>query len=50
MISIGAGVYGTYFWIDPKEELVAILMMNASAERLNYRALLRDYVYQAIIK
>lgn len=45
-----AGAYGTYFWIDPKEQLFAILMMNAPAQRLNYRALLRDYVYQAMIK
>lgn len=43
-----AGVYGTYFWIDPKEKLVAILMMQAPAERLHYRYLMRHYVYQAI--
>jgi CubicO group peptidase (beta-lactamase class C family) len=45
-----AGVYGTYFWIDPKEQLVAVLMMNAPAPRMYYREVLRDYVYQAIMK
>jgi CubicO group peptidase (beta-lactamase class C family) len=45
-----AGANGTYFWIDPKEQLVAVLMMAAPAPRLHYRALMRDYVYQAIIK
>jgi len=45
-----AGLYGTYFWIDPKEQLVAVLMLNATAQRLPYRAVMRDYVYQAIMK
>lgn len=45
-----AGAYGTYFWIDPREQMAVVLMMNAPKERLYYRALLRDYVYQAIVK
>ncbi len=45
-----AGLYGTYFWIDPKEQLVAVLMLNATAQRLPYRAVMRDFVYQAIMK
>jgi CubicO group peptidase (beta-lactamase class C family) len=44
-----SGVTGTYFWIDPKEELIAILMMQAPIERLHYRYLMRTMVYQAII-
>ena len=43
-----AGALGTYFWIDPKEKLVAIKMMQAPAMRLHYRYLFRHYVYQAI--
>ncbi len=43
-----AGVYGTYFWIDPKEKLVTVMMMYAPALRLHYRYLMRHYVYQAI--
>lgn len=41
---------GPYFWIDPKEQLVAVLMMQAPAVRFNYWALMRDYVYQAIVE
>ncbi|WP_218578106.1 serine hydrolase domain-containing protein [Vineibacter terrae] len=43
------GAYGTYFWIDPKEKLFAILMMQAPASRLPYRYLMREMVYQAVI-
>lgn len=43
-----AGAYGTYFWIDPKEKLITVMMMYAPALRLHYRYLIRNYVYQAI--
>lgn len=42
------GAYGTYFWIDPREKLIAIFMMQAPAQRLQYRYLMRELVYQAI--
>ena len=42
------GFAGTYFWIDPKEELVAIWMMQAPGQRLHYRQRFRTLVYQAI--
>jgi CubicO group peptidase (beta-lactamase class C family) len=45
-----AGAYGTYFWIDPKEQMTAILMMHAPALRLDYRYLMRNLVYQALVK
>ncbi len=41
------GAYGTYFWIDPKENLFAILMMQSPQARLPYRYLMRELVYQA---
>ncbi len=44
-----SGVSGTYFWIDPREELIAILMMQAPNERMRYRHLMRALVYQAIV-
>lgn len=44
-----SGVTGTYFWIDPQQELIAILMMQAPAERLHYRYLMRTLVYQSIV-
>jgi len=44
-----AGYLGTYFWVDPQEELVAVLMMQIRANRNYYRSYMRDMVYQAII-
>ena len=44
-----AGYLGTYFWVDPKEELVAVLMMQIRANRNYYRSYMRDMVYQAIV-
>ena len=44
-----SGIYGTYFWIDPKEQLFAVLMMQSPAQRVPYRVLMRDLVYQAIV-
>jgi CubicO group peptidase (beta-lactamase class C family) len=45
-----SGVTGTYFWVDPKQELIAILMMQAPIQRLHYRYLMRTMLYQAIIE
>jgi CubicO group peptidase (beta-lactamase class C family) len=44
------GAQGTYFWIDPKEQLYVVFMMQSPAARLSYRFLLRQMVYQAVIK
>jgi CubicO group peptidase (beta-lactamase class C family) len=44
-----SGVFGTYFWIDPAEELTCVLMAAApGAIRLRFRQLTRALVYQAI--
>jgi CubicO group peptidase (beta-lactamase class C family) len=42
----GAG--GTAFWVDPKERIFVVLMMQAPSQRLRYRAIVRDMVYAAI--
>jgi CubicO group peptidase (beta-lactamase class C family) len=42
----GAG--GTYFWIDPKEEMFVIFMMQSPKQRVPYRGVLKDMVYAAI--
>ncbi|HVZ45909.1 MAG TPA: serine hydrolase domain-containing protein [Ramlibacter sp.] len=44
------GALGTYFWADPGERLVAVLMLqeNDVAVRGRYRALLRHAVYGAL--
>ena len=45
-----AGAGGTYFWVDPKEQLVAVLMAQTPGEiRTYYRTLTRDLVYQALL-
>ena len=45
-----SGVYGTYFWIDPKEDLTVVFMAAAPGQmRLRYRQLLRGLVLQAIV-
>ena len=43
------GAQGTYFWIDPKEQLYVVFMMQSPQARLPYRFLLRQMVYQAIV-
>ncbi len=43
-----SGVSGTYFWVDPAERLVSVLMMQSPANRVYYRTLLRQLVYQAL--
>ena len=42
------GMGGTTFWVDPAEQLVAVLMMQAPQQREYYRALMRNMVYAAI--
>jgi CubicO group peptidase (beta-lactamase class C family) len=44
-----SGVTGTYFWVDPQQQLIAILLTQAPAQRLHYRYLMRTLVYQAIV-
>ena len=44
-----SGVHGTYFWIDPSEQLIGILMLCAPDLRRHYRALMRQLTYQALL-
>jgi CubicO group peptidase (beta-lactamase class C family) len=43
----GAG--GTAFWVDPKEQMFVVFMMQSPSQRMRYRPLLRDMIYAAII-
>jgi CubicO group peptidase (beta-lactamase class C family) len=43
-----SGVQGTYFWVDPREQLIGILMLCAPELRRHYRALMRQLTYQAV--
>jgi CubicO group peptidase (beta-lactamase class C family) len=43
------GFAGTYFWIDPKEELVGVLMVQSPGARCSHGNLFRQVVYQALV-
>jgi CubicO group peptidase (beta-lactamase class C family) len=43
-----SGMGGTFFWIDPKEDLFAIFMSQAPGQRVFTRTLVRNLVYAAI--
>jgi len=42
----GAG--GTYFWIDPKESMFVVLMMQGPSQRVRIRSTLKNLVYGAL--
>src|SRR5712692_10342647 len=44
----GAG--GTFFWIDPKEDLFVVFMMQSPKQRVPYRAVLKNMIYAAVTK
>lgn len=45
------GATGPYFWIDPHEKLIAVMMLQEPdiQRRTRYRTLLRNLVYQALL-
>ena len=44
----GAG--GTAFWVDPKEDMLVVYMMQSPSKRAHYRAVLRDMIYASLVK
>lgn len=45
-----AGYAGTFFWVDPKEEIVGVYMTQApSPIRAYYRRMFKQLVYQAVV-
>jgi CubicO group peptidase (beta-lactamase class C family) len=42
------GIAGTTFWVDPKEQMFALLLIQAPGQREYYRTLFRDLVYSAL--
>ena len=42
------GAAGTAFWVDPKEQMIVIMMVQAPAQQ-RLRALMRHLVYQALV-
>jgi CubicO group peptidase (beta-lactamase class C family) len=43
-----SGMAGTFFWIDPVEEMFAVFMMQGPGQREYIRSLLRGLVYAAV--
>jgi CubicO group peptidase (beta-lactamase class C family) len=43
-----SGIAGTFFWIDPKEELFCVFMAQGPGQRDYLRTLVRDVVYAAV--
>lgn len=43
-----SGMGGTFFWIDPKEDLFAIFMSQAPGQRVYTRTLVRNLVYATL--
>jgi CubicO group peptidase (beta-lactamase class C family) len=44
------GAAGTIFWVDPKEDLIAVFMVSSPDYREHYRFLIKSLIYQAILK
>jgi len=44
------GAAGTIFWVDPKEDLIALFMVSSPDYREHYRFLIKSLIYQAILK
>ena len=45
-----AGYGGTYFWVDPKEKLFAVMMVQMDFDQSGrYRRTLREMVYAALV-
>jgi CubicO group peptidase (beta-lactamase class C family) len=45
-----AGYAGTYFWVDPKEELVGVYMMQSVKHLLWYATSFKTLVVQSIVE
>ena len=43
-----SGMAGTFFWIDPREDLFAVFMMQGPGQREYVRSLVRNLVYAAV--
>ena len=43
-----SGVAGTFFWIDPKEDMFAIFLSQGPGQREYFRTLVRSLVYAAV--
>jgi CubicO group peptidase (beta-lactamase class C family) len=45
-----SGVGGTHFWVDPKEDLFVVFMMQSPRQRTHYMSLIRNMIYGSIVQ
>ena len=44
-----SGLAGTYFWIDPQEDLIGIWLMQAPEQRDRFRQMVRNLVHASLV-
>jgi CubicO group peptidase (beta-lactamase class C family) len=44
------GVGGTHFWVDPKEDLLVVFMIQSPRQRQHYMSVIRNMVYASIVQ
>jgi CubicO group peptidase (beta-lactamase class C family) len=44
------GILGTIYLVNPKEDLMAVFMVSSLNQRVYYRFLIKDLIYQAIVE
>lgn len=44
------GVGGTHFWVDPKEDLLVVFMIQSPKQRAHYMSVIRDMVYASVVQ
>jgi len=45
-----SGAAGTFFWVDPREQLIGIFMAQAPSVRQYFRQLIKSLVLQAVVE
>ncbi len=45
-----AGLFGTYFFVDPKERLIGVFMSQSPGGRSYYTQLFRNLVYASLVR
>ncbi len=44
------GVAGTHFWVDPKEDMFVVFMIQSPRARPHYMSVIRNMVYAAVVQ
>jgi CubicO group peptidase (beta-lactamase class C family) len=45
-----SGVGGTSFWVDPKEDLFVVFMIQSPRQRTHYMSVIRNMIYASIVE